>query len=326
VPLLPLLLASTAWATGAIEVRASIPGGRILVDGADTGARAPTVIEDVQAGRHTVTLVAPCLRGEARVEVKDGATAQILVEVAPAGGTLVVDLEPPEAALRMDGAPYPGEAGQPLAVSCGDHGVAASHEGYLPMFVTFSVTEGEVVDLPIALTPIGRGRLRVDVTPEDARVTLDGVALGQGDQDVPDVPAGPHRVEASRVGFQTFQRNLLVDDGQTVDLTADLQALPAALPAGGRGPRIRKGAGATMTAVGAAGLMASGAMLLLARDRYGTYLDRAAAINAGTSSMAPAQAQRWRDEQVVPMATGGVVAGGAGLLLTGAGVALLVRP
>lgn len=322
--LAPLLFAATAWAAGSIEVRATIPGGRVLIDGADTGARAPTVIEGVQPGEHTVTLVAPCLRGETKVDVIGNATAQVLVEVEQAGGTLVVDLEPPDADLRMDGEPYPGEPGQPLAVACGDHGVAATYDDHLPVFVTFSVTEGEVVELPIALTPIGRGRLVVDVSPDDAHVVLDGVDLGEGDVDVADVPAGPHLVTAERTGYETFRENFIINDGQQVTFQADLAALPSVGPRRGRAGRMQRTVGAGMTAVGAAGLMASGALLLVAQDRYGQYLDKAAAINAGTSNQSPAQAQRYRQDEVVPMATGGLIAGGVGVAFAGAGVTLMV--
>lgn len=324
-PLLLALSTGVALAGGTIEVRASIPGGRVLVDGADTGLTAPAVIEGVQAGERAVAVVGDCLRGDARVVVADDATAAVEVEVLQAGGTLVLELDPPEALVRMDGAAFPGTPGQATAVACGDHALGATLDGYLPVFVNFSVDQGELVTLPVSLQPVGRGRVEVALSPTGARFLLDGVEVGRGTQVVPDVPAGPHMLAAELAGYESWQESVILGDGQVLTRIVDLQPLPASAPAIGREARTKRGLGATLTAVGVGGLMTSGALMLVANSRYQDYLGRAEDINAGRSSESAAAAQAWRDDNVIPPAVGGAVAGGLGVVLAGAGVTILVK-
>lgn len=323
-PLLLALSSGVALASGTLEVRASIPGGRVLVDGADTGLTAPAVIEGVQAGEHAVAVVGDCLRGDASAVVRDGGTTSVQVEVLQAGGTLVVQLVPPEAQLRMDGAAYPGTQGQPTAVSCGDHALGATLDGFLPVFVNFAVAQGELVTLPVTLQPIGRGRVELRLQPRGARFVLDGVEVGRGDQTVPDLPAGPHVLAAELAGYQSWEESMILGDGQVMQLDVELQPLPSTAPAVAQPARARRGLGTALTAVGVGGLMASGALLLVANNRYQDYLMQADDINAGRSSASASSAQAYRDDAVVPAAVGGIAAGGLGLVFAGAGVTILV--
>jgi hypothetical protein len=324
-PLLLALATGAALAGGTLEVRASIPGGKVLVDGADTGLTAPAVIEGVQPGEHAVTVVGDCLRGDTTASVEDGGTTAVEVEVLQAGGTLVLELQPSAALVRMDGAAFPGTPGQPTAVACGDHALGATLDGYLPVFVNFSVAQGELVTLPVTLQPVGRGRIEVALAPKGARFMLDGVEVGRGTQIVPDVPAGPHMLAAELAGHESWEESVILADGQVLTRIVDLAPLPASAPAIGRESRAKRGLGATLTAVGVGGLMTSGALMLVANNRYQDYLGRAEDINAGRSTETAAAAQAWRDDNVVPPAVGGAVAGGLGAVLAGAGVTILVK-
>jgi hypothetical protein len=323
-PLLLALSTGAALAGGTLEVRANIPGGRVLVDGADTGFTAPAVIAGVQAGEHAVAVVGDCLRGDASVTVQDGGTASVEVEVLQAGGTLVVQIQPEEALLRMDGAAFPGTPGQPTAVACGDHALGATLDGFLPIFVNFAVGQGELVTLPMTLQPIGRGRVELLLRPRGARFMLDGVDVGRGNQTVPDLPAGPHVLAAELAGYQSWEESVILGDGQVMTRDISLQPLPSTAPAITEPARAWRGLGTALTAVGVGGVMASGAMLLVANNRYQDYLTQADDINTGRSSASAASAQAYRDDAVVPAAVGGIAAGGLGVVLAGAGVTILV--
>jgi hypothetical protein len=318
------LLSPAALAGGSVEVRGSVPGGRITVDGADTGLTAPAVVEDVQPGLRTVGIIANCRRGEAKVEVVDGVSARADVMLHQTGGTLVVRLDPAIANVRMDGAAYPSKPGDPVPVGCGEHALGATLEGYMPMFVNFTVREGELVDLPVKLQAIGRGRLRVSLVPASARLVLDGVEIGRGTQEVPDVPAGPHLVQAELAGYESYKQNMIVNKDREHVLDIDLQPLPSTVASVKDPRRNRKAAGVVLSSGGGLALMTSGALLLAASTRYQDYLERADAINTGESSESALKAQAYRDEEVAPMALGGAVAGGLGVVLGGVGITLMV--
>lgn len=322
--LLLALSTSAALAGGTLEVRASIPGGRVLIDGADTGLTAPAVVSGVLAGDHAVAVVGDCLRGDASAKVREGGTTAVEVEVLQAGGTLVLQVQPEEALLRMDGAAFPGTPGQPTAVACGDHAVGATLDGFLPVFVNFAVAQGALVTLPMTLQPIGRGRVELQLRPRGARFVLDGIEVGRGDQTMPDLPAGPHVLAAELVGYHSWEESVILGDGQVLMRDISLQPLPSTSPAITEPARASRGLGTALTAAGVGGLMASGALLLVANSRYQDYLTQAGDINTGRSSASAASAQAYRDEAVVPAAVGGIASGALGVVMAGAGVTLLV--
>jgi hypothetical protein len=72
------------------------------------------------------------------------------------------------------------------------------------------------------------GRLRLVVTPSDAVVYLDGRLLGSGDDlsrlhsDLL-VDAGSHRIEVMRPGHRTWQREIVVEEGEELVVRAELE-------------------------------------------------------------------------------------------------------
>lgn len=318
------LLSPVAMAGGSVEVRGSAPGGRVTIDGADTGLTSPAVVEDVQPGLRTVGIIDNCRRGEVKVEIVDGGTARADVVLHQTGGTLVVHLEPAIAELRMDGAAFLSKLGEPVPVGCGEHALGARLEGYMPMFVTFTVREGELVNLPVSLQAIGRGRLRVSLVPASARLIVDGIEIGRGTQDVPDVPAGPHLVQAELAGYASYKQNMIVKRDMEHALDIDLRPLPSTVASVRDPRRARKTTGMVLLTGGGVALMTSGALMLAANNRYQDYLGRADAINEGQSTETALQAHAYREEEVAPMALGGAVTGGLGVVLGGIGITLLV--
>jgi len=65
----------------------------------------------------------------------------------------------------------------------------------------------------------GPGEVRMTVRPEDAVVYVDGAFVGTGRQvrRIP-LPPGRHRIEVVRPGFRTFEREIDVEPGRTVDV------------------------------------------------------------------------------------------------------------
>lgn len=118
-------------------------------------------------------------------------------------------------------------------------------------------------------TAAREARLRVTVTPDDARVTVGGKDHRTGEPVA--VAPGRHTVRAERTGFVAVERELEVGLGDAVDVELTLSALagrapaasieePAPLPillwvgVGGAA------AGAAVTAVGAGGLLTGGVL------------------------------------------------------------------
>lgn len=68
-----------------------------------------------------------------------------------------------------------------------------------------------------------RGTLRLDVTPSDASIYVDGMFRGTG-QDLRrlTLPAGRHRLEVVRPGYRTLERDVEVQAGESEDVEVEL--------------------------------------------------------------------------------------------------------
>lgn len=70
----------------------------------------------------------------------------------------------------------------------------------------------------------GQGALRFNVRPDDASVYVDGTFSGSArDLSRVPLPAGSHRIEIVRPGYRTYDRDVDVPSGESIDLSVDLE-------------------------------------------------------------------------------------------------------
>jgi hypothetical protein len=175
-------------ASGAVRLQVRPKDARVLVDGYYTG-----IVDDFDGtfqrlrlppGRHEITLKLPGFK-----------THRILLYAA-IGNTLKIryDLIPGTGEDEPDNlAPEPGGPGR-------EGGPAAARVGR---------------EEP----RVGPGEVRMNVRPEDAVVYVDGEFRGVGRQVRKlELAPGRHRIEVVRPGFRTFEREIDVEPGRTVDV------------------------------------------------------------------------------------------------------------
>jgi hypothetical protein len=198
------LLLSVAHAED-VMVSSNVVGASIFVNGVDTGAKTPATVITPR-GNVQIAVQQGCERGEAVVDVPRGGTARVSVFAASQPGWLQVDLRPESAMLELDGRPFPGAQGFPVATTCGRHTVRAVQDGYLPAIVTIDVGAGREERAAISLTPLAVGALDARVTPRDAVIYLDGEAIGTDSVSLPTVYEGTHTLAAMRDGYQPAEK------------------------------------------------------------------------------------------------------------------------
>lgn len=338
-------LCPVAHAAGTVTVRSDMAGQSVIVDGADIGMITPASVQGLAAGPHIIKVVGGCRVGEATVVVEDGETAPVLIETRRTPGSLVLEVSPPAAEVRVDGAQL-GSSREPQAVACGAHTISVSMPGHLPTLINVDVEAGELVTLPITLVPQGRGKLTLDVTPDSARVLLDGAEIGQGDLSRFTLLAGPHMLRAEAPGHEPGERQFVLDDGAELVMDLPLTALPGAVaaaappadgpadpaapvaPVGPAGPgwSTPRIAGVSIAAVGA-GVGVLAAVQLARMGEYGgIYQDRADAVLAtdDASVLAPAYANNYREDTLLPQRNRAVTSTVLATALLATGVTLTV--
>ncbi len=137
---------------------------------------------------------------------------------------LTINVNVPGATVRLDGREVgTSPLASPVQVRSGVvHNVEASLAGYRTASVEVAVAEGDTPPpLELELERLS-GRLRVESNVTEAQVFLDGQVAGP----VPwegEVPVGEHVVEVRAERYQGFRRELTVEPGSELALTATLE-------------------------------------------------------------------------------------------------------
>jgi PEGA domain len=325
------LFSTAAWA-GDAYVASSVPGGRIIVDGVDSGLLTPSTLTGLTDGEHVVTVLGDCTKGKANVRIAPDVVARVNVNMVVGAGTLAVQPVPSEVKVEMDGRPFPAPIGTPVAVSCGEHQVAVSLDGYMATVVTVDVYMDEDVVLPVHLVKLGFGSINLTVDPKKAEVLLDGVSVELDSAQLKKVQSGPHVVRAQLDGYLPREEQVTVEEGKALAINlvlsrGDVGSTKAPTPAEkaerepkpGRGARV---AGWTLTVLGAGAGLYTGYEYSETQTAYAEYQDRVDDVKAGL------QTARWADDyydgQVAPHRTKMIAAGAASGVLLATGIGLVI--
>ena len=142
--------------------------------------------------------------------------------VAPSTGTLIVNVSPNGANVSLDGVLI-GRGDTRRTVPAGQYTVRVSLGGFQDFQQAINVQGGQTVTVNANLNGIAvNGTLQVNVNPDGANVSLDGVLIGRGDTNRV-LPAGQYTLRVSAAGYQDFQQTVNIQNGQTTRVNASLQ-------------------------------------------------------------------------------------------------------
>ena len=131
--------------------------------------------------------------------------------------------------IELDGAEVgtTGATGMLLLsdVQPGRHVIVARKEGHADATSVVEVAEGRAEVLELAMAPLP-GRLTATASVADVLLRIAGVGEHRLPLDGLELPAGPHRVTASREGFRTVVSDVEIRPGALTTLDLTLEAIP----------------------------------------------------------------------------------------------------
>jgi hypothetical protein len=143
-----------------------------------------------------------------------------LVKVAPLASALKVASTPDGADVFIDGervgkTPFQGQ------ILPGERQLKLAFAGRKEKVINLQVpARGKVeVNENLDLSP---SKLKIQPTPKDSLVSVDGEAKGQGDQEI-DVTPGTHTVTVSKSEYEPFTQSVLVEPNKTAVVIGELQ-------------------------------------------------------------------------------------------------------
>ncbi|HEY2410175.1 MAG TPA: PEGA domain-containing protein [Polyangiaceae bacterium] len=210
---------------GEVDVESTLTGATVVVDGQPQGVTPLPAPIQVNAGTHSVRVSKDGFETfEAQIVVagkQRKSVSATLRALSRSGNLSVSDAEGRKLSVLIDGAAV-GETPWQGALGPGQHSVALRGEGGLgtaPSAAT--VKEGETVTLSLRAEKLD-AELRIEPTPSNARVFLDGVPVGTGVWQGP-LKSGAHRVEVMADGHVASSQNVTVAGGkqQAVQVTLE---------------------------------------------------------------------------------------------------------
>lgn len=142
--------------------------------------------------------------------------------VAPSTGTLVVNVNSNGANVSLDGVLI-GRGDTSRVVPAGQYTVRVTLGGFQDFQQVVNVQAGQTITVNVNLSAVSvNGQLQVNVNPDGANVSIDGVLIGRGDT-TRVLPAGQYTLRVSAAGYQDFQQTITIQNGQTLRVNVSLQ-------------------------------------------------------------------------------------------------------
>jgi hypothetical protein len=213
---------------GAVTIAGGEPGAVIVIDGRERGTLPLAAPLRVSAGSHSVRVSKEgFLPFEGRFDLSGGATAEITATLGALtqGGRLRVSEQGGRALdVVVDGVVV-GKAPWEGTVAVGNHTVVLRGEENLgTQPASAPVQLNQLTPLTLSAEEL-ESTARIEPTPANATVAIDGVSVGRGVWDGK-LRAGGHRVEVAEEGFLTVRRDLRLEKGQRQLLPMQLERDP----------------------------------------------------------------------------------------------------
>ncbi len=127
---------------GSLFIESDPPGADVRIDGTPRGT-APTLIREIPAGPHTISIHADDhLPWEEDIVIEFSRQTEIPVTLQPAG-YVTLAVEPPDARVWLDDREISGNQRSRFAVAVGEHRVVARKVDYVPWGETIEIGRGE---------------------------------------------------------------------------------------------------------------------------------------------------------------------------------------
>ena len=195
----------------------------VLIDGQAQSVVNGEVNVLMMMGKHHYQVSAPNFSTKQGViEIGDGKKV-MTVKLESALSSVRVDCATAGAQIYVDGV-LKGPSPWNGTLSPGNHRVEARHDGYRPQQQSLILSENESRTITIPALILIAGQLNVNYLPQGAEVVLDGKSIGTTPDVFRNIPAGSHRVEVKKEGYQPISQTVTIKENEQASLNGTLIA------------------------------------------------------------------------------------------------------
>ncbi|MDP7036372.1 MAG: PEGA domain-containing protein [Candidatus Marinimicrobia bacterium] len=209
--------------TGILIVRSEPSGATVYVDGIEKGP-STLQITDIGVGDHEIRLEKNMYYTYTEiVNIQPDMIGQVSAELKSNFGSLSIQSMPTDAVVMINGQVKGKTPYSIKQIKSGSYNIRVSKDLYHVYEENFIITDESINTRDIALTP-AFGTLNVKTMPTNAEVRLDGQSRGFSPLVLNELPSGNYHLNLSKNLYQTIDREILIEDGKSLDLDLNLEA------------------------------------------------------------------------------------------------------
>ena len=202
---------------GSIYVNSSPEtGADIILDGKPTGKQTPSTINEVLSGEHRISIKKNMYYDAWQdVNVEDNKTANINLKMNPAYGTLNITTEP-SADIYIENSKQ-GTGSLSIRKTSGFYTIEARKDKHTSDTKKVEVKDGENIN--ITLSPTAQyGILKINTTPPDAEIYIDGIKKGTSPTTIRQVLVGDYKIELKLKGYADINKTVNIKHNQSTEI------------------------------------------------------------------------------------------------------------
>jgi len=209
--------------TGILLVRSEPSHATVYVDGIEKGS-STLQLADIGTGDHEIRIEKNLYYTYTEiVNIQPDIISEVKADLKPNFGSLTINSNPTDAVVIINGqvkgkTPYKIDR-----IKSNSYNIQISKDLYHAHEENFIITDGSINQRNITLTP-AFGKLTVKTTPVIAEVKIDGQSRGSTPFELDELPSGNYHVTLTKNLYQTIDQEIVIEDGQTLELNLKLEA------------------------------------------------------------------------------------------------------
>ncbi|MBC8214170.1 MAG: PEGA domain-containing protein [Candidatus Marinimicrobia bacterium] len=209
--------------TGILLVHSEPQNATVFVDGVEKG-KTLLQITDIGVGEHTIKVVKNLYYDYTEiVKIQPDAISETRAELKPNFGNLSIKSNPTGAVVMINGQIKGKTPYQIDMLKSGSYNISISKDLYHSHDEKFIIVDRSENVRDISLIP-AFGKLIVTTKPNGAKIKLDGQKKGVTPFELDELPSGSYHLTVSKELFQTIDKDIIIEDGQTEKLDFELEA------------------------------------------------------------------------------------------------------
>jgi len=209
--------------TGILIVRSEPDGATVFVDGIEKG---PSILQitDIGVGDHEIRVEKNMYYTYTEiVNVQPDMIGQVEAVLKANFGSLSIQSTPIGSVVTINGQVKGKTPYSINQIKSGSYNIQVSKDLYHFHEENFIITDGSVNTRDISLTP-AFGKLIVRTKPADAEVIIDAQNRGFSPFELDELPSGNYHLTLKKDLYQTIEQEIVIEDGQILDLDLKLEA------------------------------------------------------------------------------------------------------